>query len=74
MLNTSSRCPYKLDQRSQPHLMDAQQRLNRALQIREALSSLMTDDEADTYECLFDHLEDYIRDLGIDLGVSLPPL
>jgi hypothetical protein len=54
--------------------MDAQQRLNRALQIREALSSLMTDDEADTYECLFDHLEDYIRDLGIDLGVSLPPL
>jgi|DEB0MinimDraft_6_1074348.scaffolds.fasta_scaffold05470_6 hypothetical protein len=74
MLNTSSRCPFRFDNHPQPHLMDAQQRLNRALQIREALSSLMTDDEADTYECLFDHLEDYIRDLGIDLGVSLPPL
>lgn len=41
-------------------------RLNRALVIQNALCELMTDDEADTYECLIDHLGDYISDLTID--------
>jgi ribulose bisphosphate carboxylase small subunit len=54
--------------------MDANQRLARALQIRQALWDLMTTEESDTYECLSDHLEDYIRDLGIDAGAELPTL
>jgi hypothetical protein len=41
-------------------------RLNRALVIENALLALMTDDEAETYECLIDHLGDYISDLTID--------
>ena len=61
-------------QRSQPQAMDTQQRLNKAIQIREALSSLMSDEESETYGFMFDHLEDYIRDLGLDHGVRLPPL
>ena len=54
--------------------MTPQQRLNRALQIRQALEALMTDAECDLYECLFDHFADYINDLNIDLQRSLDDL
>jgi hypothetical protein len=55
-------------------LMTPQQRLTRALQIRQALEALMTDQECDLYECLFDHFADYISDLNIDLQRSLDDL
>ena len=51
--------------------MTEQERLNRALQIRAALEQLMTPQEADHYECLFEHFADYIGDLNIDLQNSL---
>ena len=54
--------------------MPPQQRLARALQIRQALEALMTDEECDLYECLFDHFADYISDLNIDLQISLDDL
>ena len=54
--------------------MTPQQRLTRALQIRQALEALMTDQECDLYECLFDHFADYISDLNIDLQRSLDDL
>jgi hypothetical protein len=55
-------------------LMTPQQRLTRALQIRQALEALMTDEECDLYECLFDHFADYVSDLNIDLQRSLDDL
>lgn len=54
--------------------MTEQERLNRALQIRAALEALMTQDEAEHYECLFEHFADYIGDLNIDLQNSLDDL
>lgn len=51
--------------------MTAQERLNRALQIRAALEALMTSEEADHYECLFEHFADYINDLNVDLQNTL---
>ncbi len=54
--------------------MTPQQRLTRALQIRQALEALMTDEECDLYECFFDHFADYISDLNIDLQRSLDDL
>lgn len=54
--------------------MTPQQRLTRALQIRQALEALMTDEECDSYECLFDYFADYISDLNIDLQRSLDDL
>ena len=54
--------------------MTAQERLARALQIRAALETLMTTEEADTYEGLYDHFADYISDLNIDLQRSLDNL
>ena len=54
--------------------MTPQQRLTRALQIRQALEALMTDEECDHYECLFDHFADYISELNIDLQRSLDDL
>lgn len=54
--------------------MTAQERHARALQIRAALETLMTTDEADTYEGLFDHFADYISDLNIDLQNTLADL
>jgi hypothetical protein len=46
-------------------------RLNRALVIQNALTELMTDTEADTYEVLTEHFNDYINDLRIDYQDSL---
>ena len=46
-------------------------RLNRALLIQNALASLMTDEEADNYEALIEHFDDYIRDLMIDYQNTL---
>ena len=54
--------------------MTAQERLARALQIRAALETLMTTEEADTHEGLYDHFADYISDLNIDLQRSLTDL
>ena len=54
--------------------MTPQQRLTRALQIRQALEALMTDEECDLYKSLFDHFADYISDLNIDLQRSLDDL
>jgi hypothetical protein len=54
--------------------MTEQGRLNRALQIRAALEALMTPEEADHYECLFEHFADYINDLNVDLQNSLDDL
>ena len=47
----------------QPH-MTPKQRLDRALQIRAALTALWTDDEADSYEVILDHLGDFINELS----------
>ena len=54
--------------------MNEQERLARALQIRAALEILMTTEEADTYEGLYDHFADYISDLNIDLQNTLADL
>ena len=43
--------------------MNAKQRLDRAIEIRVALSRLMTDDEAESYEVIQEHLADYINEL-----------
>ena len=54
--------------------MTEQERLNRALQIRAALLDLMTPEEDQHYECLFEHFADYINDLNVDLQNSLDDL
>ncbi len=46
-------------------------RLERALQIREALHQLMTVQEADDYEGLYEHFQDYINELGTVHGETL---
>ena len=50
------------------------QRLDRALQIRAALTDLMTDEESDNYEGLDEHFQDYINDLTLDHQRTLPAL
>ena len=50
------------------------QRLDRALQIRAALTNLMTDEESDNYEGLDEHFQDYINDLTLDHQKTLPTL
>ena len=50
------------------------QRLDRALQIRAALTNLMTDEESDNYEGLDEHFQDYINDLTLDHQRTLPAL
>jgi len=54
--------------------MTPKQRLDRALQIRAALTALMTDDEADTYEVIQEHLGDFINDLAQDYEDTLDEL
>jgi len=54
--------------------MTPKQRLDRALQIRAALTALMTDDEADTYEVIQEHLADFINDLAQDYEDTLDKL
>ena len=56
------------------NLMTPKQRLDRALQIRAALTALMTDDEADTYEVIDTHLTDYINELSLEYEATLDPL
>ena len=54
--------------------MTPKQRLDRALQIRAALTALMTDDEADSYEAIDEHLTDYINELARDYEDTLDEL
>ena len=54
--------------------MTPKQRLDRALQIRAALTDLMTDEESDNYEGLDEHFQDYINDLTLDHQKTLPNL
>jgi|TARA_R110002033_G_scaffold73528_3_gene124851 hypothetical protein len=54
--------------------MTPKQRLDRALQIRAALTDLMTDEESDNYEGLDEHFQDYINDLTLDHQQTLPAL
>ena len=54
--------------------MTPKQRLDRALQIRAALTALMTDDEADSYDVIDDHLTDYINELARDYEATLDEL
>lgn len=54
--------------------MTPKQRLDRALQIRAALTALMTDDEADTYEVIDEHLTDYINELSLEYEATLDEL
>jgi len=54
--------------------MTPKQRLDRALQIRAALTALMTDDEADTYCVIDEHLTDYINELALTYSDTLDPL
>ena len=54
--------------------MNPKQRLDRALQIRAALTALMTDDEADTYEVIDEHLAEYINELSLAYEATLDPL
>jgi aromatic ring-opening dioxygenase LigB subunit len=54
--------------------MTPKQRLDRALQIRAALTALMTDDEADTYCVIDEHLTDYINELALTYSNTLDPL
>ena len=54
--------------------MTPKQRLDRALQIRAALTDLMTDEENDNYEGLDEHFQDYINDLTLDHQKTLPDL
>ena len=54
--------------------MTPKQRLDRALQIRAALTALWTDDEADSYEVILDHLDDFINELSQAYGDTLDEL
>ena len=54
--------------------MTPKHRLDRALQIRAALTDLMTDEESDNYEGLDEHFQDYINDLTLDHQQTLPAL
>jgi len=54
--------------------MTPKQRLDRALQIRAALTALMTDDEADSYDVIDEHLTDYINELTRDYEETLDQL
>jgi hypothetical protein len=52
--------------------MNELERLNRALQIRNALEELMTQQERDLYlDGIDDHFEDFLRDLRIDYAKTL---
>jgi hypothetical protein len=55
-----------------PRSMNELERLNRALQIRNALEELMTQQERDLYlDGIDDHFEDFLRDLRIDYAKTL---
>ncbi len=54
--------------------LTAKDRFLYALQIRKSLHSLMTESEADAYECIFEHFQDYINDLAQDIEIELPNL
>ena len=54
--------------------MTTKQRLDRALQSRAALTALMTDDEADSFEALDEHLTDYINELSLAYEATLDEL
>jgi hypothetical protein len=57
-----------------PKPLDPGARLLYATRLRKALEELMTDEERDYYECLFEHFNDFQNDLLIDLQKSVPPL
>lgn len=65
--------PEKLHQIMHDHL-PAHARLNDALRIRKALHELMTVKEADSHGGIFEHLDDFIRDITIDIEADISPL
>ena len=65
--------PEELHQIMRDHL-PAHARLNDALRIRKALHELMTVEEADSHGGIFEHLDDFIRDITIDIEADISPL
>ncbi len=65
--------PEKLHQIMRDHL-PAHARLNDALRIRKALNELMTVEEADSHGGIFEHLDDFIHDITIDIESGISPL
>ena len=55
--------------------MTPSERLLQAIRIRKALNELMTVKEADMHSGIFEHLDDFIRDITIDIesDISLCP-
>ena len=54
--------------------MTPSERLYQAIRIRKALHELMTVDEADVNGGIFEHLDDFIRDITIDIERDISPL
>lgn len=54
--------------------MNPNERLSPALQIKAALAALMTDDEANGYEVIDQHLAEYINELSLAYQDTLDPL
>jgi len=54
--------------------MTASERLYQAIRIRKALHELMTVEEADSHGGIYEHLDDFIGDITIDIEDNLSPL
>tara|TARA_A100001515_G_scaffold127157_1_gene112776 strand:+ start:268 stop:435 length:168 start_codon:yes stop_codon:yes gene_type:complete len=54
--------------------MTPSERLYQAIRIRKALHELMTVEEADSHGGIFEHLDDFIRDITIDIEAEISPL
>jgi|TARA_R100000030_G_scaffold63412_1_gene48087 hypothetical protein len=54
--------------------MTPSERLHQAIRIRKALHELMTVEEADSHGGIFEHLDDFIRDITIDIEADISPL
>ena len=57
-----------------PNQMTPSERLHQAIRIRKALHELMTVEEADSHGGIFEHLDDFIRDITIDIEADISPL
>ena len=54
--------------------MTASERLYQATRIRKALHELMTVEEADSHGGIYEHLDDFIRDITHDIEDNISPL
>ena len=54
--------------------MTPSERLHQAIRIRKALNELMTVKEADMHSGMFEHLDDWIRDITFDVADVISPL